>query len=149
MSSSQRPQAATKSTLARLLHACGATQDSRRRDEYVNSDLGGKDSPCMECDTCPDGLLLSLCSRPAFNKDRCHSFSVGDPPAGYVLCRTYDIHLEQRARVLFGFKKTKGHDHAASCAFFLVWHEGLRHGQGTSLLFLGCQSSLSFTGAFL
>ena len=40
MSSSQRPQAATKSRLARLRHACGATQDSRRRDEYVSDDLG-------------------------------------------------------------------------------------------------------------
>ena len=40
MSSSQRPQAATKSRLARLRHACGATQDSRRHNEYVSDDLG-------------------------------------------------------------------------------------------------------------
>ena len=64
----------------------------------------------MECDTCPDGQLLSLCcSRPASKKDRCGCFSAADPPAGSVLCRTYDIHLEQCARVLFNFKKTKGH----------------------------------------
>ena len=40
MSSSQRPQVATNSRLARLRHACGATQDSRRREEYVSDDLG-------------------------------------------------------------------------------------------------------------
>ena len=68
------------------------------------------DTSCMECDTCPDGQLLSLCcSRPASKKDRCGCFSAADPPAGSVLCRTYDIHLEQCARVLFNFKKTKGH----------------------------------------
>ena len=46
--------------------------------------------------------------RTSFQQDRCGSFSAGDPPAGSVLCRTYDIHLDQRARVLFGFKKRNG-----------------------------------------
>ena len=33
--------------------------------------------------------------------------------------------------------------------FFLLWHEGLRHGLGTSLLFHRCQSNLLSTGALL
>ena len=52
--------------------------------------------------------------RTSFQQDRCHSFSARDPPAGSVVCRTYDIHLDQRARVLFNFKKTKGHGVLAS-----------------------------------
>ena len=39
--------------------------------------------------------------------------------------------------------------HTASCAFFPLWHEGLRHGLGTSLLFHRCQSNLLSTGALL
>ena len=46
--------------------------------------------------------------RTSFQQDRRRSFSAGDPPAGSVFCRTYDIHLDQRARVLFGFKKRNG-----------------------------------------
>ena len=90
----------------------------------------------------------------SFQQHRCGSFPAGDPLAGSVFCRTYDIHLEQCARVLFNFKKTKGHGSsprfprcprktqtrhwpqgdAASCAFFPMWHDGPRQGQGTSLL---------------
>ena len=50
----------------------------------------------------------------SFQQDRCGSFPAGYPPAGSVLCRTYDIHLEQCARVLFGFKKTRGYGVLAS-----------------------------------
>ena len=52
--------------------------------------------------------------RTSFQQDRCRSFSAGGPTAGSVLCRTYDIHLDQRARVLFGFKKTRRHGVFAS-----------------------------------
>ena len=137
MSSSQRPQAATKSRLARLRRACGATQVSRRRDEHVSNDFGRKDSPCMECNACPDGLLLSLCSRPAFNKICVvQSWEESRWLALSSATRTTSI-LEQGARVLFNFKKTKEH------------HDGPRQGQGTSLLCHRCQSSLFSTETLL
>ena len=54
--------------------------------------------------------------RTSFQQDRCRSCSAGDPPAGSVLCRTYDINLEQGARVLFGFKKQGDTESSPRCS---------------------------------
>ena len=105
MSSSQRPQAATKSRLARLRHACGATQDSRRLDKYVSNDPGRIRYAYGVRHVSRRLVAVYVLLTASFQQDRCVPFPAGDPPAGSVLCRTYDIHLEQRARVFFNIKK--------------------------------------------
>ena len=57
-----------------------------------------------------------LVLRTSFQQDRCGSFPAAYPPAGSVLCRTYDIHLEQCARVLFGFKKQLDTESSPRCS---------------------------------
>ena len=109
-------------------------------------------------------LLFLCCSRPAFKKDRCHSFSTGDPPAGPVLCRTFGatrsclVRLQEikgarspRLVVLAvhgsrkRLRRAIGRKVTLHLAHFPLWHDDPWHGQGTSLLFHRCQSSLFST----
>ena len=126
----------------------------------------------MECDTCPDGQLLSLCSRPAFHKigvvlsqqdirrlalsSAARTTSIWSNALVSCLASRKQGDTESSlrcSRPRRSPRKTQTRHwpqgHATSCAFFPLWHEGLRHGQGTSLLFHRCQSNLFFAETVL
>ena len=111
----------------------------------------------MECDTCPDGQLLASCSGPAFNKIGVTLSQQEIRPLALssAVCTTS---IWTNALVSCSASRKQGDTEssprgprrprcprkaqtrhwpqgdAASCAFFPLWHDGPRQGQGTSLL---------------
>ena len=165
MSSSQRPQAATKSRLARLRHACGATQESRRRDEYVSDDLGwirhawsATRVQTASCCPCAHDQLSTrsvwffpsrisagwLCPLPhvrhPFGAMRSYLVQLkeikGSRSPRLVTLAVHDARVKLRRAT--GPKVT-----LHLVPFFPLWHDGLRHGRGTSLLCNRCSSLFS------
>ena len=141
MSSSQRPQVAAESWLARLRPVRDATKDSRPRDEHVSAGL----SRCRHARSAPH-----LCRRSAsgsalttrFQHDWRDPLCARDPPAGLRLfARWCDICLEQRTRVLFGTTTTKSHGVPTSGPSpSTVPRERVRHAIGSSVT-LHCQDT--------
>ena len=140
-----------------MRQACGALQDSRSRDESVNNDLGGirhawsatraQTARCWLCvqdqlSTRSASLFFSrrsarwLCILPhvrhPFGPTRSCLVQLQEKEWGHGVFASWSSPSTVPAK---DSDAPLAQGDAASCAFFPLWHDGLRHGQGTSLLF--------------